>query len=194
MGHISIGASLPQSNAGDFLDDGWALHGGATWFSPKRPSLGLRLDFGVDWWDVKNSVLKTIDTDPTTPITIEPPDDGDARAWSGSVDLMWNPESKGTVGFYLMGGVGVYYTSVDITEEGIVPGYWCDWWWGICYPTLVQGEYLIQSSDSWELGLNAGVGITFQTSSGQIYLEAVYHWVDTENTAQFVPIQIGYRW
>src|SRR3989304_699586 len=32
--HFSLGASLPQGGTGDFLDDGWALHGGATWFSP----------------------------------------------------------------------------------------------------------------------------------------------------------------
>ncbi len=27
-----------------------------------------------------------------------------------------------------------------------------------------------------------------------IYLEAKYHWVDTQATAKFMPISIGYRW
>ena len=58
--HFSLGASLPQSDA---LKDGWAIHGGATWFKADRP-IGFRLDAGVDWWDADNAFLNTIDTEP----------------------------------------------------------------------------------------------------------------------------------
>lgn len=194
--HFGVGASLPQGDTADFLDDGWALHFGATWFKPDRP-IGVRLDFGVDWWDVSNEVLSTIDTDGSTPIVVEPPDDGDARAWQLAGNFVWdgNRGKDRKVGFYLTGGGGVYYTSYDISEDGLVGTYWCDWWWGVCYPTIVEGEYLIQSGDSWEVGLNAGAGVTFQMRSGaEIYLEALYHWVDTEGSAEYVPITIGVRW
>jgi hypothetical protein len=194
IGHVSFGPSFAQGKTGDFLESGWALHGGATWMSPSRP-MGLRLDFGVDWFDMKRSVLDLIDTTPETPATITPPDNGDARSWSGTVDFIWNPSNKGKVGFYLVGGVGVYYSQYGLSENGYGTGYWCDWYWGYCYPTLVEGEYLIESGSTWDWGLNAGAGVTFELSSGaELYLEAVYHWVDTKEGAEFLPVTLGIRW
>jgi len=191
VGHFSFGASLPQGDAGDALDDGWAFHGGATWLSQKRPNLGLRLDFGVDWYDIKREVLDQIDTDPGTPNIVEPPDNGYVRSWSGTVDLMWSPERKGAVGWYLVGGVGLYYLQADLSENGV--GVYCDPWWYWCY--AVEGEYVIESQSEWEWGLNLGAGMTFKAGSRtEIYLEAVYHWIDTQESAQFVPISVGVRW
>jgi len=193
VGHVSFGASLPQGSAGDFLDDGWSLHGGATWFAPDRP-MGLRLDLGLDWWDAKSSFLSQLDTDTITPGT-QAPDDGDAQVWSGTVNFLWEPETKGVVGFYLTGGLGLYYTSWDISEIGYGTGYWCDWWTGWCYPTLVQGEYTIADASNWEWGYNAGLGVTFHLQSGaEIYLEAVYHWIQSDNSAEFMPVSVGFRW
>jgi hypothetical protein len=193
VGHVSFGPSFAQGDTGDAVEDGWALHGGATWFSPDKP-LGLRLDFGVDWFDISRSVLDTLDTVPSTP-EINPPDNGDVRSWSGTVDLMWNPQNKGKVGFYAVAGVGVYYNTYSLSETGYGTSYWCDWYWGYCYPTIVEGQYILESGSSWDWGLNAGAGVTFELSSGaELYLEAVYHWVDTKNSAQFVPVTFGIRW
>ena len=126
---------------------------------------------------------------------IEPPDDGDARIWSGTVDFLWNSKGTGKVGFYLVGGVGVYYAQAHISETGYGYGYWCDPWWGWCYPGIVEGQYILQDQSSWEWGLNAGAGLTFQiTPSSEMYLEAVYHWVDTPSAAAFVPVSLGFRW
>jgi hypothetical protein len=195
VGHFSFGASLPQGDVANAIDDGWALHGGATWFNSDRP-LGWRLDVGVDWWDLSDELLEGIDTTPETPLTITPPDDGDARAWSGTVNALWKPSrGDGKVGFYLTGGAGVYYTQTNLSEVGYGTGYWCDWYWGICYPGIVEGEYILEDDSSWEWGANAGAAITFKLNSGaELYLEAIYHWVDTENSAEFVPIQLGFRW
>ena len=42
---------------------------------------------------------------------------------------------------------------------------------------------------------NSGVGVTFELpSSSQIYIEAKYHWINTKETTQYLPIVIGYRW
>ena len=60
VGHFSFGPSFVQGDPSEALDDGWAIHGGATWFSTGRPNLGYRLDFGYDWWDAKNSFLDQI--------------------------------------------------------------------------------------------------------------------------------------
>jgi len=190
VGHFSFGVSLPQGDAGDALEDGWAFHGGATWFSQKRPNLGLRMDLGIDWFDVRSAVLGGIDTDEFLP-GVQPPDNGYARAWSGTVDLLWSPSSQGSVGWYLVAGVGVYYTQAELSEDGF--GVYCDPWWYWCYG--VEGEYIIKSKSNWEWGLNAGAGLTFKAGPGtEFYLEAVYHWLDTKNSAELVPISLGVRW
>jgi hypothetical protein len=194
MGHFSFGASLPQGDATDFVDDGWAIHGGVAMFSPKHPDWGLRFDLGLDWWDIKDSALDQIDTDPSTPVAIEPPDDGDIRIWQLGTSLMWNPETQGKVGFYMLGGVDVDYARWNFSEDGVAYTYWCDWWWGYCYPTLVGGEFIVEDGDEWEWGAHAGAGITFKTGNGEIYLEGIYHWLDTDNDAQYIPISLGYRW
>lgn len=191
-GHFSIGPSFVEGNLGEFLDTGWAVHGGATWFG-SRP-FGIRLDGGVDWFDVKNSALNQIDTDPTTPNIIEAPDNGDAWVWSVTGNLFWETKSEGHVRFYVTGGAGIYYAKWSLSEDGYGSGYWCDWWWGVCYPSVYPTQYQLKDGSSWEWGLNAGAGIAFPTSSGEIYIEADYHWIDTDNTAQMVPVTVGYRW
>ena len=87
----------------------------------------------------------------------------------------------------------MYYVSGEITEVGVAGGYVCDWWY--CYPVVGSADYIIDSGSSWELGWNAGVGLAFKTQAGwEWYLEAVYHWVDTDAGAEYVPIQVGIRW
>ena len=41
-GHFSFGPSFIQGDASKAFDDGWALHGGATWFATGRPNLGYQ--------------------------------------------------------------------------------------------------------------------------------------------------------
>lgn len=189
-GHFSIGPSFLEGNVSDLLDTGWAIHGGATWFG-NRP-FGLRLDGGVDWFNAKDSFLDTIDTNPGTPNIIEPPDDGDAWVWSLTGNLFWESKSQGHVRFYVTGGIGVYYARWTLSEYGYGSGYYCDWYY--CYPGVVPTQYLLQDGSSWEWGLNAGAGVAFPTSSGEVFIEADYHWIDTENTTQMIPVMIGYRW
>ena len=192
-GHAAFGVSLPEGAHGEFLEDGWALHGGATWWSADRP-FGLRLDIGLDWTDMTNEALDLIEISPDVPGD-EHPDQGDVRIWSGSLDIVWQPKRNGTVNFYLLGGGGVYYTSWALSEVGYGYGTWCDWYWGICYPGIYEGLYLLEDDSSWDLGLNAGAGVTFQLRSGtELYLEATYHWVDSERSAEFVPVTFGARW
>ena len=194
VGHFSFGPSFVQGDPGIALDDGWALHGGATWFTAGRPNLGYRMDIGYDWWDAKNEFLDQIDTEPGN-LGIQPPDDGDARVWSGTFDLLWNSKGSGRLGFYLVGGLGVYYLQAHISEVGYGTGYYCDPWWGWCYPALIEGQYVLEDQSSWEWGANAGAGITFQAgANSEIYLEAVYHWLDTPNSGAFVPVSFGVRW
>jgi len=193
QGHFGGGVAFPLGDIGDALETGWTLSGGATFWPKPESSIGYRVDFGVDWFDIDESVLRQIDTDPG--VGFDAADDGDAWVWRLTGDVVWKPAHGNKMDFYVLGGAGVYYVQANLGEVGYVPGYWCDWWYGWCYPTLVPGEYTIQDQSSWEWGLNAGLGVSFNLQSGgEFYIEAVYQWVDTPKAAAWVPLTIGGRW
>jgi len=189
--HIGGGVSIPTGDIGDVIDTGWRINGGATFYPSKKP-IGFRLDLAWDWWDVSDDFLDGVDTNDTLP-GIQRPDDGDAQSIGTTFNVLWEPESSGSVGFYLTGGVGVYYLYADLGNYDTYNTIYCDWYY--CYPVTVTGEYEIRDESSWEWGLNAGVGVTFELQGGsQFYIETSYQWLDTQQTAAWVPVQFGWRW
>jgi len=192
--HVGGGVSMPVGDLSDALDTGWRINGGATFYPSKKP-VGFRVDLAWDWWNVKDSFLDNVDTDAGAPGN-QPPDHGDAYSIGTTFNVLWEPETSGTVGWYLTGGVGGYYVNASISNDGTYYGYVCDpWYWWYCYPAAVPGQYEIKDHSQWEWGLNGGVGITFELSGGsQFYVEANYQWLDTKSNAAWVPLQFGWRW
>jgi hypothetical protein len=189
--HVGGGISIPTGQAGKSLDTGWRIDGGATFYPSKKP-IGFRVDLAWDWWDVSNSFLDKVDTSPNVPGT-QSPDDGDARSIRTTFNVLWEPAHKGTIGFYLTAGAGVYYLYADLGNYDYYNTIYCDWWY--CYPVTVTGEYTIKDESKWEWGANAGAAITFELQSGsQFYIEADYEWVDTQHSATWIPVSFGWRW
>jgi len=110
--HIGGGVSFPIGDLGDVVDSGWRINGGATFYPSKKP-IGFRVDLAWDWWDVSDDFLETIDTNSSLAGT-QSPDDGDAQSIGTTFNILWEPESSGSVGFYLTGGVGAYYLYADL--------------------------------------------------------------------------------
>lgn len=194
--HFSGGVALPMGNAGDIADTGWTLSGGADFYPKPGSHISYRVDFGVDWMDLSNKFLSQIDTTPNTPLTIDPPDDGDVAAWRTTGNIVWNSNVSAKTNFYVTAGVGLYYIRANISETGYASGIYCDPWWGWCYPATGTTQYILQDADEWTWGLNAGAGISFKVGpTSELYVEAIYHWADTSNgTAEWIPISIGGRW
>jgi hypothetical protein len=189
--HIGGGVSIPLGDLGDAVETGWRINGGWTFYPSKKP-VGFRVDLAWDWWDVSSSFLDTIDTNSTVP-GIQSPDDGDAQSLATTFNILWEPETSGTVGFYLTGGVGMYYLYADLGNYDYYTTVVCDWWY--CYPITGTAEYEIDDKSSWEWGANAGVGITFELQGGsQFYVETSYQWVDTQQSGAWVPVNFGWRW
>jgi len=117
--------------------------------------------------------------------------------WSLGVGAIWGPDSGGSVGFYVIGGLGVDYLEAKAKTTGLV--YYppiCDPWLGWCYPGGVgPGTIVVKSDKTTEWSWNAGVGITFELASGsQIYVEAKYKAIQTDTVTEIVPIVVGFRW
>ena len=189
FGHFYGGVSLPQAQAGDSLSDGWSFGGGVTLKKENWP-VAFVADLAYNDLPIKQDALWVTDDEGDT---AKVADSGSFDVWSLTGDLMWQPKTKGAVGFYLQGGVGAYYVSGSLSNSVWVPGWTCGFYW--CAPGYWPADAIVGSTSSWEWGYNAGVGVTFNLNSdSQIFLQLTYHWIQTDPTGEYVPIVIGYRW
>ena len=183
-GWVHTGYLMPQGDYGDATKEGWLFGGGAT-YRPGNSQIGI--DIGLDYHDnnIKRSVLEKFDADR-----------GDASVWSFSVGPRWEPRTRGSVGFFLRGGLSVNYVHAYIGNATWVPGYVCDpwaWWW--CYPGWVPGTVVTADISTTKIGYYGGIGITFKLSqTSAVYLEATYRTIRTQTSTDYIPIVIGYRW
>ena len=192
FGHLSGGWVFAQGDLSDIIDDDFTLHGGATYWPSDWP-FGIELDLSYTEFDVSNSAIDRIN-DQIMPMMGDITG-GDVTDWSITANVVWSP---GDSGFYLTGGVGGYYLDGQLHTVGLV--YYppiCDPWWWWCYPGGVgPGTIVVGSKDTFESGLNIGLGWDFELSSGsQVFLEVKYHRVDTDReSSDYVPFLVGYRW
>ena len=182
FGDFSGGYVSPEGAAGDALDGGWDLAGGAM-FKPDEWPLGLFAEVAYTSFDLNRNVTEILGVN-----------SGDAEIWSATGGAIWS--TQGQVSFFLEAGIGWYRMQVDLKEPGvgIRPPY-CSWYY--CYPGgYFPTDVVVDRRETTRFGYNASVGVAFRLGGGnELYLEAKYHWVQTTNeTTEFVPINVGFRW
>src|SRR5262249_46040066 len=98
-------------------------------------------------------------------------------------------------GGYIGLGAGMYTRYWQLTRTVITGGIWCDPWTGWCYPSTFPGQLIADSDRLTKIGYSAVAALTFPTSSGgQLYLQASYHYMNTDPSPTCVPILLGCRW
>jgi len=196
FGHLGIGWGLAQGTFGDLVNDTVVFDGGATYW-PETWPVGLNLDAAYSNYDFSAETLRRINEE----IDMVPGTDGDitggdTNIWSINANLIWGPDTSGSVGFYLIGGVGLDFVEAKLTTVGtVVYPPICGWWW--CVPGGIgPGTLIVGSQSSTEFGFNAGIGVTFEMDSGsQIYIEARYKSTQTDiDSIERVPLVVGWRW
>jgi hypothetical protein len=117
------------------------------------------------------------------------------------VSNITKPDSR--IRVYAIGGPGMYYRSVEITQydgSGII----CDPWWYIC--GTVPIESVVGSRGGWDFGINVGGGVGFRFEGGEFYVESRYHYVwgpeftssigsatTVKSNGQYWPLTFGLR-
>ena len=113
--------------------------------------------------------------------------------------------AAGPRGGYLLGGVGVYYRTVNVTTPGTGYTSICDPWWGVCYPAVVPVDYIIGNKYAWDMGVDVGAGITYRVGEyAEVYAEARYHYIwgneytlpngnKVKANGRYFPITFGFR-
>jgi opacity protein-like surface antigen len=186
-GQLGIGYSLPQSDAGDAIeDDLWWT--GAVAYYPESWPVGILAEVSYSSYDLRREVV-----DP-----IQPPEtriEGDVAVWALTAGVVWSPRLSASAGFYAVGSIGAYRLEGTLSQPGVVPDEGCDPWLWWCDAGGEAGDVVPAGESTTELGFNLGVGVTFDVGlSSEVYLEARYHRIGGDETTELLPLVLGYRW
>jgi len=188
---IEGGYSPTVGTTSDYLQGGWTLGGGVTWYpSPQSPA-GLRLDLSYSEYNATHNLLVQNETALQTEI-----DSGTGRTWGGDLDgeldFALGPVAKG----YLIAGIGTYKRQIELYQTVIGGGIFCDPWWGFCGPGYFPGNSVVaRTTSDWKFSWNAGVGFEFPVGNGMSwFVDARYLRIGPEDQkTEFVPIRVGLR-
>lgn len=187
--HIEIGAgggfTEPVGRAGNNLDTGWNfdIRGG---YRPLR-HVALDLDFNYNRWNLNSAALARYG---------EP--GGYSTIWSFSFLPVLRGSRHWHVAPYVFAGPGLYYRNLSLTAPGVVNTFYCDPFFGICYPASFGVDQVVASSTTYKAGFNGGAGLEFRLGSSRVkaFGEARYSRMFTTHGTDltFVPVTFGLRW
>lgn len=186
-GQVGLGYALPQGDAGDAIEDGLWWTGGVTYYPAEWP-VGILAELAYSNHEIRSDVLEPIQL-PESRI------EGDVTVWSLAASAVWSPRLSDSAGFYAVGGVGAYRLEATLSAPGTSSDIACDPWLWWCSTGMVPGDPVVAAESTTELGINLGVGVTFEVGlSSELYLELRYHRIDTPEATELLPFIIGYRW
>jgi hypothetical protein len=190
-GYIAGGWAQPWGKADDAVNAGWNISGGAIMHKDPQKGVGIRFDVGYSWFYASDKAIDSAnDSGATTRV-----DNGYLSMFNVSVDAIKEFGGHGRAGGYIGAGISSYTRYWNVSRESIVNGIYCDPWTGWCYPYTTTGQVITESDRLTKIGYNAVLGITFpMQSGGTLYLEAAYHWMDSDPATEYMPILLGYRW
>jgi opacity protein-like surface antigen len=186
------GAALPISDAGGSFKTGIGAQVGVTYNFTQR--LGLQAEYSFSRYGIQANVLEAQSVE------------GDHVLHYGDINAVYKVLRARPLGIYVLGGPGVYYRKVTISQvvgTGFAP--YCDPWLLLCYAQPVDITQVLGERSRTDFGLNAGAGIELRLFGGpmHLYLEARYHYVfggtiETPSgprriTGQYLPVMLGFR-
>ncbi|MGH8220501.1 MAG: outer membrane beta-barrel protein [Steroidobacteraceae bacterium] len=188
---IEGGYSPTVGTTSDYLQGGWTLGGGLTWYPSPITPVGLRLDLSYSEYNATHNLLLQSETTLQTQI-----DSGTGRTWGGDLDAEFDfPLGPGANG-YLIGGIGTYKRQIELYQTVFGGGSFCDPWWGFCGAGYFPADAVVdRTTSSWKFAWNAGLGVNFALRNGMSwFVDARYLRIGPQDQkTEFVPIRIGLR-
>jgi hypothetical protein len=151
--NIGGGVMFPATGLKDEFNTGGNFSIGGTYFF--TPTLGFQGQYA---YDRMNGPEKTIF------VSAVPGGAGSAQLIqsnqqinSGEFDIVGRSKQGGSiVGFYGLGGLGVYHRQVQLTSPAVGYTTICDPYWYVCYPAAVSVDNILGSRGSTDFGINFG--------------------------------------
>jgi hypothetical protein len=167
---------FPTGEIGNTFDAGWnGTIGGTVYFTPQ---LGFQAEY---MYGRMGGPDRTINVSPS-PGGIPNPQliESNHQMHVGTFNLVYSPTAgrsgSSPVGFYAVGGAGIYHRIIQLTSPAVGFTTICDPYWLVCYPTAVEVDRILGDRSSNDFGINLGAGVTFGTDA-KFYVETRWHYV-----------------
>jgi opacity protein-like surface antigen len=179
--HIEGGFSDPSGTTSDYLQGGWLVDGGFSYF-PGAGALGVRADISYSAYEANGDYLGA---------GLEPGSAGFGHGYgaisSGAIGAVVRVPVSNRVHFYALAQVGVAYVQLH-SDRYYYGGDGCDSYYGC------DGYGYGDLYDTTRLGWNVGLGVEFPLYWGQSwFVEAQYRQVQAPTPIQYWPLLVGYR-
>lgn len=187
QGHVMGGYSATSGAASDYLQGGWALDAGVT-FWPGGGQVGIRGDVGYSAHNVTNQFI-----DVGQAATGELVNDGSGDFTSVLAGPVFRvPVGRGAV--YALAQAGFAHVHMELDQTFYIPGYYCDPFFGYCGYDYGLGSAEIYNYSTNKFSWDVGLGVEFPSHWGQSwFIEAAYHRVETPQPLVYWPITVGVR-
>ncbi len=162
--NVGVGVIMPQGDVGDRFDAGITVPFGVTFNISE--SVGIQGEYSYSWMGGPDRTVMTMDGTELI--------ESNHSMHVGTVNLKFSPPSSGSVGGYVLGGLGIYHRSVELTSPAVGVITVCDPWWYVCFPTAVEVDEVLGTRSSNDFGVNFGGAVTF---ARRFYVEARFHYV-----------------
>jgi opacity protein-like surface antigen len=204
--HVNIGGgfTVPVSDVSERFSTGGSFNIGVIFEPQATPLFGFQVEYSYSGLGGEDKQIPLFPTPVATvggSALIESHHNMQYIDFNGIVKRPGNP----TIGPYAIGGLGAYYRSVSLTTPDVGYTTWCDPYWYVCYPTLVEIDRVIGDRSSWDPGINLGAGVTFRLGeSALFYVETRWHYiwgpeftdgdgVTQKANGQYFPVTFGFR-
>jgi len=181
---VGGGFTKPLGHLENRLDTGWNVQAGA----------GINI---IPWLGVMGQFMYTESGLNSTYLQSISEPGGNFRMWGFSIDPIVRFNPRGAVGFYLIGGPGIYRRTVEFTQPTLATVTAFDPFFGYFFPVNVPADQVIGRFGTTRFGMNGGGGVTVRmgNSNAKLFAEARYIKMYTRGTSTSVlPVTFGIRW
>ena len=205
--HVNIGGgfAMPVSDVSERFGTGGAFTIGLLFEPPQTPMFAFQVEYSYNGLAGEDKEIplfaQPVDLLPSSSALIESHHNMQYVTFNGIL----KPGGDSFLKPYVTGGGGMYYRAVSLTTPSVGYTTWCDPYWYVCYPTLVEVDRVIGDRGGWDPGINLGAGLTFRLGeSALFYVETKWHYMwgpeftDANGVAQkangqYFPVTFGFR-
>jgi opacity protein-like surface antigen len=178
---IDGGTSITEGDAASDFNNGFTFGGGVNIMPQPGVPFGLRFEVNYARSEATSSFINANEAATGTPI-----DNGSMQTVTGFADGVLRTPINPWVHVYALGGVGVGYRRIELTQNG----FFCDSFF--CGPG--GGHDIVASSDVTKFAWNAGAGIDFALPGGQAwFVEPRFERIETNAPTEFIALRVGFR-
>jgi opacity protein-like surface antigen len=202
--NLGGGFTVPVSEVGERFGTGGSFNIGVIFEPPATPMFGFQVEYSYNGLAGKEQTINLFPTPVATAATSGIIESHHNMQYIDFNGILKTPGSS-MVKPYAIGGFGMYYRSVSLTTPDVGYTTWCDPYWYVCYPTLVEVDRIIGDRSGWDPGINLGGGVTFGIGeAAQFYVETRWHYMwgpeftdgsgaTQKANGQYFPVTFGFK-